>query len=205
MNQDNSQHWKRLAAIGAAAVLLILLLLGGGSISSGSQGAAGPLATVAAGGGIQVDLGQGGSGEEAAASQPERRKTPTPTPRPRRTPAATPTRAHAQRTPTVTPTRTEQQQVGGLPVIYVDQLPREARTTLRLIETGGPFPYSKDGVVFQNREGILPSRPRGYYHEYTVITPGEDDCGARRIVTGEGGELYYTDDHYDSFKRILEQ
>jgi ribonuclease T1 len=90
-------------------------------------------------------------------------------------------------------------------VIYVDELPREARTTLRLIEEGGPFPYSKDGSVFQNREGILPSRSRGYYREYTVITPGEDDRGARRIVAGEGGELYYTDDHYESFKRIMEQ
>ena len=205
MNQENSQLWKRLAAIGAAAVILILLVLGGGSISSGSQGAAGPLATVAAGGAIQIDLNQGSSGEESAAGQPERRKTATPTPRPRRTPTATPTRAHTQRTPAVTPTRAGQQQVGGLPVIYVDQLPREARETLRLIEEGGPFPYSKDGVVFQNREGILPNRPRGYYHEYTVITPGESDRGARRIVTGEGGELYYTDDHYDSFKRILER
>ncbi len=69
----------------------------------------------------------------------------------------------------------------------------------------GPFPYDKDGAVFQNREGILPGRQRGYYHEYTVITPGENDRGARRIVTGSRGELYYTDDHYDSFKRILER
>jgi ribonuclease T1 len=92
-----------------------------------------------------------------------------------------------------------------LPIIYVDQLPREARETLRLIERGGPFPYDKDGAVFQNREGILPSRPRGYYREYTVITPGENDRGARRIVAGERGELYYTDDHYDSFKRIMER
>ena len=136
----------------------------------------------------------GGASADSSAvgSEPERRKTPTPTPRPRRTPTATPTRAGPER-------------IDGLPVIYVDELPREARTTLRLIEEGGPFPYSKDGSVFQNREGILPSRSRGYYREYTVITPGEDDRGARRIVAGEGGELYYTDDHYESFKRIMEQ
>jgi ribonuclease T1 len=114
----------------------------------------------------------------------------TPTPRPRRTPAATPTRAPPAR-------------IDGLPVIYVDQLPREARDTLRLIDRGGPFPYSKDGSVFQNREGLLPDRPRGYYREYTVITPGENDRGARRIVGGERGELYYTADHYDSFSRIM--
>jgi ribonuclease T1 len=95
--------------------------------------------------------------------------------------------------------------VDGLPVVYVDQLPRQARDTLRLIESDGPFPYSKDGSVFQNRERILPRKPSGYYHEYTVITPGENDRGARRIVAGDGGELYYTDDHYDSFKRILER
>jgi ribonuclease T1 len=87
----------------------------------------------------------------------------------------------------------------------VDELPRAARETLRLIERDGPFPYDKDGSVFQNREGLLPDRQRGYYREYTVITPGENDRGARRIVAGEDGELYYTDDHYDSFQRIMEQ
>ena len=105
--------------------------------------------------------------------------------------------------PKATPTRAGPTRVDGLLVIYVDQLPREARDTLRLIERGGPFPYDKDGAVFQNREGILPSRPRGYYHEYTVETPGSDDRGARRIIAGDGGELYYTADHYSSFKVIL--
>lgn len=90
----------------------------------------------------------------------------------------------------------------GLPGIHVDQLPAEARDTLRLIEQGGPFPYDQDGAIFQNRERLLPRQPRGYYHEYTVITPGERDRGARRIVTGQSGEIYYTDDHYDSFKRV---
>lgn len=88
--------------------------------------------------------------------------------------------------------------------IRVDQLPPQAHDTLALIAEGGPFPYRQDGVVFQNREGSLPSRPSGYYHEYTVKTPGASDRGARRIITGGGGEMYYTDDHYVTFKRIVQ-
>ena len=84
------------------------------------------------------------------------------------------------------------------------QLPAEARQTLAHIKAGGPFPYAKDGSVFGNREGLLPKRSRGYYREYTVKTPGARDRGARRIVAGMPGEYYYTDDHYRSFKRIIE-
>jgi len=90
-----------------------------------------------------------------------------------------------------------------LPIIAYDELPREARETIRLIERGGPFPYRQDGSTFQNRERLLPRKPGGYYQEYTVKTPGEDDRGARRIVAGREGELYYTDDHYASFRRVL--
>ena len=81
-------------------------------------------------------------------------------------------------------------------------LPVEARETIRAIESGGPFAYDRDGVVFENRERLLPRQPRGYWREYTVSTPGSDDRGARRIVAGEGGELYYTDDHYASFRKV---
>ena len=91
-----------------------------------------------------------------------------------------------------------------LPEIAVAQLPREARETIRLIKQGGPFPYERDGTVFGNFERVLPQRSRGYYLEYTVKTPGIRSRGARRIVAGRGGELYYTDDHYRSFRRILE-
>ncbi len=91
----------------------------------------------------------------------------------------------------------------GLPWIALAALPPQARDTLELIESDGPFPFDRDGVVFQNREGLLPSEERGYYREYTVVTPGSNDRGARRIVTGAEGELYYTDDHYDSFRRIV--
>lgn len=92
----------------------------------------------------------------------------------------------------------------GLKYVAVKDLPQEAQNTLKLIDQGGPFPYSRDGVVFGNFEKILPKHDRGYYHEYTVTTPGEKDRGARRIVTGNAGERYYTDDHYKSFRRIAE-
>lgn len=92
----------------------------------------------------------------------------------------------------------------GIPEIRVSQLPPEARETLALIKRGGPFPYRRDGVVFQNREGRLPQMPRGYYREYTVPTPGSRDRGARRIVAGRDAEYYYTQDHYNSFRRIRE-
>ncbi|GAA5180474.1 hypothetical protein GCM10025771_25060 [Niveibacterium umoris] len=81
-------------------------------------------------------------------------------------------------------------------------LPPEARQTLKLIERGGPFPYRRDGIVFQNREGRLPYRDRGCYREYTVPTPGERDRGARRIISSCDGPRYYTGDHYRSFQRI---
>jgi ribonuclease T1 len=71
-----------------------------------------------------------------------------------------------------------------------------------VIEQGEPYPYDRDGVTFENREGLLPADPTGYYHEFTVETPGSDDRGARRVIAGEGGELYYTGDHYESFVRI---
>lgn len=92
--------------------------------------------------------------------------------------------------------------------VVVAELPPEARETLALIRRGGPFPYDKDGTVFGNRERLLPARPRGYYTEYTVRTPGARDRGARRIVAGGDprttAEYWYTADHYRSFRRIRE-
>ena len=88
--------------------------------------------------------------------------------------------------------------------IAVAGLPPEARETLALIRLGGPFPYRQDGTEFGNRERLLPPKERGYYREYTVKTPGAKDRGARRIVAGRGGQYYYTDDHYRSFRRIRE-
>ncbi len=92
--------------------------------------------------------------------------------------------------------------------VALSSLPAEARRTEHLIRRGGPFPYAKDGSVFFNRERHLPRQNRGYYREYTVRTPGSNDRGARRIVCG-GREpaapeaCYYTADHYNSFRRIV--
>lgn len=88
----------------------------------------------------------------------------------------------------------------GLDIVPLSRLPEEVDQTWRLIEQGGPFPYpDRDGTVFGNREKLLPEKPSGYYREYTVPTPGSEDRGARRLVTGKERELYYTGDHYASF------
>lgn len=84
--------------------------------------------------------------------------------------------------------------------VNLSQLPREATDTVNLIKKGGPYPYPQDGGVWDNREGILPACQTGYYHEYTVKTPDSPDRGARRFVVGDGGEYFYTEDHYESFK-----
>jgi ribonuclease T1 len=100
--------------------------------------------------------------------------------------------------PTATPALAE---------ISLSELPVQAQETHRLIHTGGPFPYAKDGVVFGNRERLLPSRARGFYREYTVKTPGARNRGARRLICGgtppTAPEVcFYTGDHYASFQRI---
>ncbi|HEY8101173.1 MAG TPA: ribonuclease [Burkholderiaceae bacterium] len=96
----------------------------------------------------------------------------------------------------------------SLPTIAFTDLPKEAQKTVILIKQGGPYPYPKDGVVFGNYERVLPSHKRGYYHEFTVKTPGTHNRGARRIIVGgalaQPSDFYYTDDHYASFKRITE-
>ncbi len=161
----------------------------------------------------------------SAGGEPEKKKaTPTSKPRLTRTPTrmpratatatqtskrsppkatATATQTAKRSPPTATATPRTVRSESGLPIVYFDDLPREAQQTIRLIDKGGPFPYSRDGIEFQNRERILPRKQRGYYSEYTVITPGSNDRGARRIIAGENGELYYTDDHYDSFKEVV--
>jgi ribonuclease T1 len=90
----------------------------------------------------------------------------------------------------------------GLSAVSAADLPPEALTTLAAIDDGGPFPFAQDGATFHNREGLLPSQPDGYYREFTVVTPGSPDRGARRIVAGEAGERFYTNDHYASFREV---
>ncbi len=89
--------------------------------------------------------------------------------------------------------------------VAVADLPPEARDTLRLIKQGGPFPFARDGVVFSNYELHLPRKPRGYYREYTVTTPGAHNRGPRRIVCGPWPECYYSDDHYRIFRFIARE
>lgn len=132
-------------------------------------------------------------------SLPDGEPTPTPTP----SPTVAPPPASDAPDGDVPEAGGEPDPESGLPWIEVASLPPEAVDTIALIDKGGPFPYpEKDGTTFSNREGILPDQGDGYYKEYTVPTPGSDDRGARRIVTGSGGEFYWTGDHYRSFERI---
>jgi ribonuclease T1 len=114
-----------------------------------------------------------------------------------------PTPASSAAPPTAAPTRSDGVDPGsGLPIVSLAELPVEAADAVLLIDQSGPFPYRQDGATFENREGLLPDRSTGYYREYTVETPGSDDRGARRIVVGQDGEMYWTADHYDSFAWI---
>ena len=94
----------------------------------------------------------------------------------------------------------------SLPEVALAELPKEAREVYALVGAGGPFPFDRDGVVFGNREQLLPAKPRGYYHEYTVRTPGVKTRGGRRLVCGgkktAPDACYYTEDHYRSFRKI---
>ncbi len=99
--------------------------------------------------------------------------------------------------------------LGQADTIAISQLPPQGQGMMALIYQGGPFRYDKDGAVFGNRERILPAKPRAYYREYTVRTPSERSRGARRIICGgvkptAPEACYYTDDHYASFRKIVQ-
>ena len=134
-------------------------------------------------------LARSGSGE--AFDPPAAAASQSATDRPSST--SSPTRSGGEATPD-----------SGLSTVAESRLPAQAATTLALIRVGGPFPHAQDGGTFGNRERILPRRSSGYYREYTVETPGEGDRGPRRIVAGAQGDLYWTDDHYASFRQIEE-
>lgn len=143
-----------------------------------------------------------GAAESPAVSAPSEtgvRSEPLPLPPPEQTRSTGPASAPAVPTAPVA-TAPAADSADTLPAF----LPPEAHQTLRLIAQGGPFPNRQDGGVFGNREGRLPRQSRGYYREYTVDTPGLNHRGARRIVTGgqPPREYYYTDDHYESFRRF---
>lgn len=177
------RRWPQL--LSTAAVLLLALavvLLNNRGAGEAQPTAAPPAGTaIAAATATTQAVPPRASGTIPAASQP---------------PAATRTPTPRGQPPTPTPD-------GKLPTIAYNQLPGEAQETIRLIDQGGPFPYDRDGITFGNRERLLPLRADGYYREYTVITPGSSDRGARRIIAGQAGELYYTDDHYESFRRVI--
>ncbi len=177
----------RLRVPRAAALLLLLLL----TLALGSCAARRPVAPA----------DSGPTALPTSTRTPSRETTAAPrrTPLLRATVASTYTSYTSKNKATATPTVA----LSGLPTIQYERLPAQARETIDLIQRGGPFPYRQDGAVFQNRERLLPGKPSGYYHEYTVETPGSPDRGARRIIAGGKGELYYTDDHYASFKQVM--
>ncbi|MDV6374820.1 ribonuclease domain-containing protein [Deinococcus arenicola] len=142
-------------------------------------------------------------GQDTAGQPPAQTQTQQP-----RTQQPQPQRTSPQQTaPPQTSPQSSRDPQSGLNWVSQNELPREGSQLLQVIGKGGPFRYSKDGVTFGNRERILPRQNGGYYREYTVLTPGEGDRGARRIVCGgqpvtRTAECYYTADHYSSFRRI---
>lgn len=179
------------ALVLCAAIVLGILLLQG----SGSSGA------------TDTAAGATDASTQTVTSEPTVATSPTPvlptavatSPTPASPTPTPPTAEASEREPDASHTPSS-----GLPTIAESDLPPEAWDTMQLIYDGGPFPYRQDDETFFNREGILPDRERGYYREYTVETPGWHDRGARRIVAGADGDLYYTEDHYDSFEQIME-
>lgn len=143
----------------------------------------------------------GGSSTTAAGNKPSTSSasSASATSRPATT-TTQPPRSTAPRPGTTLPSGCDA--VNGADTVAAGDLPKEAIETLDLIASDGPFPFHQDGVVFQNREKLLPTRGKGYYHEYTVVTPRSSDRGARRIIVGKCGEQWYTEDHYVSFRLI---
>lgn len=144
--------------------------------------------------------GDGGTATQEPRTEPTASSTPEPTDDPTSEAPSLPTPSNTA--PASEPPTGGTDPDSGLPIVAAADLPPEARDTMALIDQGGPYPYDQDDSTFENREELLPDHPEGYYREYTVETPGLDDRGARRIVAGSGGELYWTDDHYQSFSRI---
>jgi ribonuclease T1 len=137
------------------------------------------------------------SGDTSSSESPSESPSPTHRLTETNTPSTEPTAVPS------TPPAEGTDPASGLPVVRLADLPPEAARTVELIDAGGPFPEPEhDGGTFGNREELLPDQPYGYYREYTVPTPGAQTRGARRIVAGRGGELYWTADHYSSFSLI---
>jgi len=76
------------------------------------------------------------------------------------------------------------------------------RPTIERIERGKRLRFSHDGSVFENRERRLPIKSSGYYREFIHPTPDDDGPGGQRVVIGREGEVFYTPDHYKTFRRV---
>jgi guanyl-specific ribonuclease Sa len=169
----------RAAALVVVLVLVVAALAALNVLDGTGPSAAGPFAT----GPSATDIATGSGIAQPAPS--------------RRAPSDRATRTTS---PTIAPAVDPE---SGLPTIRESALPKAARLTLDLIVAGGPFRYAEDGTTFHNLEKLLPLHGDGYYHEFTVETPGSGDRGPRRIVAGARGERYWTDDHYATFWRIV--
>ncbi|WP_405004476.1 ribonuclease [Kitasatospora purpeofusca] len=187
---SRNRLWTALAVlicVLAAAVGYLLSDDTGGSASKAAATATGRTAATATG---PTATGSTATGPAAASTAPVAPKPSAPRPSAPATPPAT--AAGAGWVPTDP----------ALADVCRTRLPDQARDTLGLIAKGGPYPYRSDGIVFENRESRLPRKTSGYYHEFTVVTPGSGDRGARRVVTGDSGEQYWTADHYSTFQEI---
>lgn len=147
----------------------------------------------------------GDDGSDTSSGEPSLEVSPDETPSGSASPDGDQETGQGPAFPTaVAPSRASTDETSGLPVVRLADLPPEAAETVALIDAGGPFPYDDDGETFLNSAGLLPEREGGYYRVYTVETPGSAEPTARRIVSGTDGELYWTDDLYESFRRIEE-
>lgn len=175
---DQKRANRALGFLAAVAVALVAIWLGTDGLGTGSGDDDKALSTTATSG------------------QPAEQTATSAAPEPSATTAATTATTTAATNSGVDPD-------SGLPWVALDQLPPEVEDTLGEIDQGPPYPYDRDGVTFENREGLLPPYEYGYYQEFTVPTPGSNDRGARRVIWGLADEFYYTDDHYGSFVRIM--
>ncbi|MEV7021565.1 ribonuclease [Kitasatospora sp. NPDC093558] len=165
---------RRKSPLVVVAVLILAVLGGIGYLLAGK-------------GGSSHSNASGASTTAAANSSAAKSQAPKPSPPAGRTPAPSGTWVPAD---------------PALADVCRTKLPSQAQDTLGLIAKGGPYPYNRDGIVFENRESRLPKKSDGYYHEYTVVTPGSNDRGTRRVVTGGAGEQFWSPDHYATFQEI---
>lgn len=197
--------YQRPAWIAGAVALLVLVALAafwiGKSSGSNSSSAASPAAettTDTSGDGRSSTNPTTTSSRTPTTTRASDTRQTTTTSRRSSTSSSRQTTTSDRRT-TTTQAQREFDRESGLRIVGLSRLPDEAADTYALIESDGPFPFDRDGVVFQNRERLLPRQASGWYREYTVITPGSDDRGARRLIVGKDDTVYYTQDHYDSF------